>query len=95
MKIPRQPVATSPFSASARRIARLIMFSLGVILATQLHAKPLKVFLLADQSNMEGHAKIETFDYIGDDPATSPPLRMMRGADGKRSGQLDRYLSET
>ena len=45
--------------------------------------KPLKVFILAGQSNMEGHAKIETFDYIGDDPATAPLLKMMRGADEK------------
>ena len=42
-----------------------------LVLAAQLHAKPLKVFILAGQSNMEGHAKIETFDYIGDDPATA------------------------
>ena len=34
--------------------------------------KKLKVFILAGQSNMEGHAKVETFDYIGDDPATAP-----------------------
>jgi hypothetical protein len=27
-------------------------------------AKPLKVFILAGQSNMEGHAAIGTFDYI-------------------------------
>ena len=26
-------------------------------------AKPLKVFVLAGQSNMEGHAQVETFDY--------------------------------
>ena len=45
--------------------------------------KPLKVFILAGQSNMEGHAKVETFDYIGDDPATAPLLQRMRGADGK------------
>lgn len=45
--------------------------------------KPLKVFILAGQSNMEGHAKVETFDYIGDDPATAPLLETMRGADGK------------
>ena len=30
-----------------------------------------------------GTGKIETFDYIGDDPATAPLLKMMRGADGK------------
>lgn len=43
----------------------------------------LKVFILAGQSNMEGHAKIETFDYIGDDPATAPLLKQMRGPDGQ------------
>ena len=46
-------------------------------------AKPLKVYILAGQSNMEGHAKVETFDYIGDDPATAPLLKEMRGPDGK------------
>lgn len=44
--------------------------------------KPVKVFILAGQSNMEGHAKVTTFDYIGDDPATAPLLRAMRNADG-------------
>jgi alpha-galactosidase len=51
--------------------------------AASVDAKPLKVFILAGQSNMEGHAKVETFDYIGDDPATAALLKMMRGADGK------------
>ena len=46
-------------------------------------AKPLKVYILAGQSNMEGQAKVETFDYIGDDPATAPMLKEMRGPDGK------------
>jgi hypothetical protein len=63
------------------KTTRLMLFSL--VLAVQVHAKPLKVFILAGQSNMEGHAKVETFDYIGDDPTTAPLLKMMRGADGK------------
>jgi len=46
-------------------------------------AEPLKVYILAGQSNMEGQARIETFDYIGDDPATAPLLKEMRGPDGK------------
>lgn len=54
-----------------------------VCLGLQLQAKPMKIFILAGQSNMEGHAKVETFDYIGDDPATAPLLKRMRGADGK------------
>lgn len=43
---------------------------------------PLKVFILAGQSNMEGHAEIRTFDYIGKDPATAPLLKEMRNPDG-------------
>ena len=31
---------------------------------------------------MEGPASVKTFDYIGDDPATAPLLKQMRGADG-------------
>lgn len=64
----------------------LTLIALTVILCGPAFAadkKPLKVFILAGQSNMEGHAKIETFDYIGDDPATAPLLKVMRGADGK------------
>jgi alpha-galactosidase len=67
-----------------RAIATVWFLLIGVISATST-PKPLKVFILAGQSNMEGHAKIETFDYIGDDPATSSLLKMMRGADGKPS----------
>ena len=32
---------------------------------------------------MEGHAKVEAFDHIRDDPATAPLLQQMRGADGQ------------
>lgn len=44
--------------------------------------KPLKVFILCGQSNMEGHAEIRTFDYIGKDPATAYLLGEMRNPDG-------------
>ncbi len=60
-----------------------LLAALALPLEATGQAKPLKVFILAGQSNMEGHAKIETFDYIGDDPATAPLLKQMRGADGK------------
>jgi alpha-galactosidase len=52
-------------------------------LVAQLPAKPLQVFILAGQSNMQGHAKISTFEHIGMDPATKPMLDEMQGADGK------------
>jgi len=63
----------------------LLLASLLAILLSgaQAQSKKLKVFILAGQSNMEGHAKVETFDYIGDDLATAPLLKEMRGPDGK------------
>jgi len=62
---------------------RFLLPLTSLLLSAQLHAKPLKVFILAGQSNMEGHAKVETFDYIGDDQTTAPLLKQMRGDDGK------------
>ena len=56
-------------------------------------AKPLKVFILAGQSNMEGPANVATFDYIGDDPATAPLLKKMRGADGKPAVSEGAWIS--
>lgn len=44
---------------------------------------PLKVFILAGQSNMEGPAAISTIDYIADDPVTAPLYKEMVGPDGK------------
>jgi hypothetical protein len=62
---------------------KLALFLLALFITSAATAKPLKIFILAGQSNMEGHAKVETFDYIGDDPATAPLLKQMRGEDGR------------
>jgi alpha-galactosidase len=61
---------------------RVLLSLISLLLAVQLHAKPLKVFLLAGQSNMQGHAKVSTFEHIGMDPATKPMLAEMLNADG-------------
>ena len=45
--------------------------------------KPLKVFILAGQSNMQGHVNVSTFDSMAEDPKTAPILKEMRSADGK------------
>lgn len=65
------------------QIIIVVLLLISILLPDQLRAQPLKVFILAGQSNMEGHARIETFDYIGDDLATAPLLKQMRGTDGK------------
>src|SRR5271165_1945057 len=51
-------------------------------IANQAVAKPLKVFILAGQSNMQGHVNFSTFDSLADDPQTAPILKEMRNADG-------------
>lgn len=61
----------------------LITLAISALAVGQTSAAPLKVYILAGQSNMEGHAKVETFDYLGDDPATAPLLKQMRGPDGQ------------
>jgi hypothetical protein len=60
-----------------------LLVAISALSVVQSSAAPLKVYILAGQSNMEGHAKIETFDYLGDDPATAPILKQMRGPDGQ------------
>ena len=44
--------------------------------------KPLKVFVLVGQSNMQGHAQLRTFEHIGMDPKTAPLLHEMQADDG-------------
>ena len=61
-------------------IATLLITTLFA--AASAEAKPLKVFILAGQSNMEGHAEVRTFDYISKDPLTAPLLKEMRNPDG-------------
>ena len=62
-------------------------------LCVSLEAQKLKVYILAGQSNMEGHAKVSTFDYIGDDPQTEGMLQYMRNADGSAKVRDDVWIS--
>lgn len=55
----------------------------AITLAASAADKPLKVYILAGQSNMQGHAQVRTFDSLADDPKTAPQLKEMRGPDGK------------
>lgn len=62
-----------------------VLFALTMLIAmctSNVMANPLKVYILAGQSNMVGHAKITTFDYMATDPVTAPILQEMQTADG-------------
>lgn len=62
-------------------VSAVLLFTAQATNAAETRA-PLKVFILAGQSNMQGHAKVETFDYLGDDPNTASLLKKMQGPDG-------------
>lgn len=73
----------------------LLVLSLSI---SAIFAKPLKVYILSGQSNMQGHGHISTVDYIGEDPATAPMLKLILDKDGKPKvcdNIYITYLSET
>ena len=65
-----------------RILSALVLLALLAI-SLPVSAKPLQIYILAGQSNMQGHAKVSTFEHIGMDPVTKPMLAEMLGADGK------------
>jgi hypothetical protein len=67
---------------SALGIAALAL-GLAFGTARPAESKPIKVFILAGQSNMEGPAHIRTIEGIGEDPATASLYKEMTGPDGK------------
>lgn len=63
---------------------KFILISFLIVSCSLLKAdnKKLKVYILAGQSNMEGHAHVSTFPHIGMDPKTKPLLEMMLDKEG-------------
>jgi hypothetical protein len=66
-----------------KRMMIAVAVGLLSMTAVQAASKPLKVFILAGQSNMEGPAHVRTIEGIDDDPATAPLYKEMTGPDGK------------
>ena len=56
-------------------------------------AKPLKVFILAGQSNMEGHAGVMTFDRLGEHPTHGYLLKKIKKEDGSFVVRDDVFVS--
>lgn len=68
-----------------RNLFILLLTAIWLIPAHRANAapkKPLKVFILVGQSNMQGHAKISTLEHIGMDPKTKPWLLDLQEKDG-------------
>jgi hypothetical protein len=56
-------------------------------------AKPLKVFILAGQSNMEGHGGVQTLDQLGKHPTHGHLLKKIKKADGSFVVRDDVFVS--
>lgn len=56
-------------------------------------AKPLKVFILAGQSNMQGHANVSTFDAMRLNPQAAPLLELMRTSDDQPASCEDVWIA--
>ncbi len=63
------------------------------ITTTQPVAHTLKIYLLAGQSNMQGHANVRTLDHIGMDPNTAPILEAICNEDGTPKVCEDVWIS--
>ena len=71
----------------------LSFLAIAALCAPLLQAKPLKVFILAGQSNMEGHAETYTFPHIAKDPKTADLYKQMVDADDKPVVCKDVWIS--
>lgn len=78
--ITKKNMKNKPRSMKWIMIAAILGLAPGI--ASPAAAKPLRVFILAGQSNMQGHVNVSTFDSMADDPKTAPILKEMRNPDG-------------
>ena len=72
-----------------------ILISILIFTSLSIHAatKPLKIYLLVGQSNMQGHAAERTVEHLGMDPKTAPLLKAIRNPDGTAKLQRDVWIS--
>jgi hypothetical protein len=61
--------AITPNPMTPTRYLRTLLGATLILAASaaSVGAKPLKIFLMAGQSNMEGHANVSTIDFLGED----------------------------
>jgi alpha-galactosidase len=64
-----------------RKLLTLVLWLLLVSLAPAAEPKPLKVFILAGQSNMEGKAKVSLLEYQAQQPATKARFQHLRSGE--------------
>lgn len=85
-----------PKQNHAIRMMRTLLFvsMVGIGgLSMSLEARPLKVFVLVGQSNMQGHAHVRTLEHLGMDPKTAPILNDLTDSNGKPRVSKDVWIT--
>lgn len=65
-----------------KQMIKFLAVAIFLLTPIAAQAQPLQVYILAGQSNMQGHAHVRTIEHIGMDPATKPMLDEMQNPDG-------------
>ena len=60
----------------------IYLFFIFAFASIGIFAKPLKIYILAGQSNMQGHASERTLEHLAMDPKTAPLLNKIINPDG-------------
>ena len=58
-----------------------VMGGMSSAVVAQLRTLPVKVFILAGQSNMQGHGALRTIDWLGEDPQYGHLLKKLKADD--------------
>ena len=75
------------------RVLIACVFSLGSFQLLHAQSKPLKVFVLVGQSNMQGHAQVRTLEHLLLDPNSSPLREELLDEQGKPLTAKDVWIS--
>ena len=79
---------------SAITVGCAVLF-LGIALPVRAAETKVKVFILAGQSNMEGHGQVRSLDRLGEHPKYGHLLKKLKNADGSWAVRKDVTISWT
>lgn len=78
----------------SRSLIVTLLISLATIFQSgSIEAKPLKIYILCGQSNMQGHAKLSTFPAVSEDPKTAAIYKEITDKNGKPVECRNVYIS--
>ena len=70
-----------------------LVFFLGISCLLFANEKPLKIYILAGQSNMEGHGHVRVLDYMNEDPATQGLYSKIKSENGSYKTVENTWIS--